>query len=128
MIMVSGNFELTAKYLDIGLYDAEGKPLTEAQPETAETDEEETAAETGDTETKISTTDRRLQEPDEESAGYAFRAEYMFSTDGQLAGIQVDGTELTPEEEYDLEKSVSLCTPSRPKMKNIFPASRRPRM
>ena len=27
----------------------------------------------------------------------------MFSTDGQLAGIQVDGTELTPEEEYDLE-------------------------
>ena len=97
------NFELTAKYLDIGLYDAEGKPLTEAQPETAETDEKATTSETGDTETKMSTTDRRLQEPDEESAGYAFRAEYTFSADGQLAGIQVDGTELMPEEEYDLE-------------------------
>ena len=97
------NFELTAKYLDIGLYDAEGKPLTEAQPETAETDEIATSSETGDTETKMSTTDRRLQEPDEESAGYAFRAEYTFSEDGQLAGIQVDGTELMPEEEYDLE-------------------------
>ena len=83
------NFELTAKYLDIGLYDAQGKPLTEAQPETAETDEKATSSETEDTEDKMSTTDRRLQEPDEESAGYAFRAEYMFSTDGQLAGIQL---------------------------------------
>src|SRR5699024_9260636 len=97
------NFELTAKYLDIGLYDAEGKPLTETQPETEETDEKATSSETEDTEDKMSTTDQRLQEPDEESAGYAFRAEYTFSADGQLAGIQVDGTELTPEEEYDLE-------------------------
>ena len=106
------NFELTAKYLDIGLYDAEGKPLTEARAQTEDVGEAD-AAETADitdaaedrtdTAETMSTTDRRLQEPDEESAGYAFRAEYTFSADGQLAGIQVDGTELTPEEEYELE-------------------------
>ena len=106
------NFELTGKYLDIGLYDAEGNPLTEERAQTEdvrESDSAETAditdaAEDGtDADETVSTTDRRLQEPDEENAGYAFRAEYTFSEDGQLAGIQVDGTELTPEEEYDLE-------------------------
>ena len=115
------NFELTAKYLDIGLYDAEGKPLTEARAQTEDVGEAD-AAETADitdaaedrtdTAETMSTTDRRLQEPDEESAGYAFRAEYTFSADGRNTSWKIS----------------SLCTLSRPKMKNIFPASRRPRM
>ena len=124
------NFELTGKYLDIGLFDAEGNPLsvenddseskkaapletgdnaeteegnTQEAGKTGDTEETGDTADTGNTTDTESTADRRLAEADESEAGYAFRAKYTFSAGGELAGIQVDGTELEPEDEYTLE-------------------------
>lgn len=111
------NFELTGKYLDIGLFDSEGSPLADVAKkadvsevmEEESADKTEDASETENTADTENTVDRRLADSDEESAGYAFRAKYTFSSEGQLAGIQVDGTALSPEEEYDLETRFLSC-------------------
>ncbi|HJB46459.1 MAG TPA: HAMP domain-containing histidine kinase [Candidatus Mediterraneibacter surreyensis] len=76
------NFELAKKYFDYAVFDSEGQQLLKnVDEETAE----------------------RLQMNSEEDAGYAFRAHYDFSENGELSSVQVDGTALSPEEEYSLE-------------------------
>ena len=75
------NFDLTSKYLDYEVFDSEGNQLLENVGET--------------TAERLRTT--------EEAGNYAFRAIYTFSKNGALSDIQVDGTALSPEQEYNLE-------------------------
>ena len=49
-----------------------------------------------------------LQAADEEDSGYAFRVSYTFSGNGELSSIQIDGTALSPQEEYNLEEGYLL--------------------
>ena len=78
------NFDLTSRYLDYGVFDSDGEQLLDNVGET---------------------TAQLLMTDDEESAGYEFRVRYTFSSIGELASIQVDGTALDSEEEYSLESS-----------------------
>ena len=70
------NFDLTSRYLDYGVFDSDGEQLLDNVGET---------------------TAQLLMTDDEESAGYEFRVRYTFSSIGELASIQVDGTALDPE-------------------------------
>lgn len=76
------NFELTKRYFDYEVFDSDGKQLLNSV--------DADAAE-------------HLQANDEDTAGYAFRAYYTFSENGEISSIQIDGTALSPKEEYDLE-------------------------
>ena len=78
------SFDLMSRYLDYGVFDSEGNQLLE--------DVGATVA-------------QRLQAEDETSANYSFRAGYTFTENGRLSSIQVDGTALSPEEEYALEST-----------------------
>lgn len=80
-------FELTDKYLDTGLFDSSGNRISLDQ-QVSETE-----------------TETPLYSGTEETAGYVFRAKYTFSENGELVSIQVDGTELSPEDEYELESA-----------------------
>lgn len=73
-------FDLTKKYLDYGVFNSEGESVLD------------------DTSNTVSD---RLQAEDTED--YAFRVTYWFSQSGELSGIQVDGTEMSPQEAYNLE-------------------------
>ncbi len=73
-------FDLTKKYLDYGVFNSEGESVLD------------------DTSNTVSD---RLQAEDTEY--YAFRVTYWFSQSGELSGIQVDGTEMSPQEAYNLE-------------------------
>ena len=76
------NFELAKKYFDYEVFDSEGQQLLKnVDEETAE----------------------RLLANSEDEAGYAFRARYTFSGNGEISSVQIDGTALSPEEEYSLE-------------------------
>ena len=76
------NFELAKKYFDYEVFDGEGQQLLKnVDEETAE----------------------RLLANSEDEAGYAFRARYTFSGNGEISSVQIDGTALSPEEEYSLE-------------------------
>ncbi len=77
-------FELTKKYFDYEVFDSDGKQLLKNVDEA---------------------TAENLQANSEEDAGYAFRAYYTFSQDGELSSVRIDGTALSPEEEYDLEST-----------------------
>ena len=73
-------FGLLRKYMDCAVFDEEGELLTNGVD---------------------SKRAERLK--DEETDYYAFRAEYTFSGGGDISGIRVSGSALTPEEEYELE-------------------------
>lgn len=76
------NFELAKRYFDYEVFGSDGKQLLNSV-------DEETA--------------EHLQAKEEDASGYAFRAYYTFSETGELSSIQIDGTALSPKEEYDLE-------------------------
>ena len=78
------DFDLTKKYLDYGVFDEEGQQLLD------NIDEE---------------TVERLDSNGEAASGYAFRAHYTFSDSGELSSVQIDGTAMSPEEEYNLEST-----------------------
>ena len=73
-------FGLLRKYMDCAVFDEDGELLTNGVD---------------------SKRVERLK--DEETEYYAFRAKYTFSGGGDISGIQVSGSALTPEQEYDLE-------------------------
>ena len=73
-------FGLLRKYMDCAVFDENGELLT------------------GGVDSKRA---ERLRAEDTDY--YAFRAEYTFSGGGDISGIQVSGSVLTPEQEYDLE-------------------------
>ena len=73
-------FGLLRKYMDCAVFDEDGELLTSGVD---------------------SKRAERLK--DEETDYYAFRVEYTFSGGGEISGIQVSGSALTPEQEYDLE-------------------------
>ena len=76
------NFELAKKYFDYEVFDSESRQLLKNVDEgTAE----------------------RLLANSEDEADYAFRARYTFSENGEISSVQIDGTALSPEEEYSLE-------------------------
>lgn len=77
------NFDLTSRYLDYGVFNSEGEQLLDS----------------------VSETEAERLTGDEESGNYSFRVKYSFSENGALSDIQVDGTELSPEQEYNLESS-----------------------
>ena len=69
------------KYMDCAVFDEEGELLT------------------GGVDSKRA---ERLKSEDPD-AYYAFRVEYIFSGNGDISGIHISGSELTPQQEYDLE-------------------------
>ena len=71
-------------YFDYEVFDSDGNQLLK--------NEDEATAE-------------NLQANSEEDAGYAFRAYFTFSQEGELSSVQIDGTALSPEEEYNLEST-----------------------
>lgn len=74
-------FDLTKRYMDYEIFDnGDGEALLNRTNET---------------------TQNHLQEGTTDY--YAFRAKYTFSENGSLAGIEVDGTSLQPEDEYLIE-------------------------
>lgn len=73
-------FGLLRKYMDCAVFDEDGELLTTGVD-----------------------SKRAEQLKDEETEYYAFRAKYTFSGGGDISGIQVSGSALTPEQEYDLE-------------------------
>ncbi len=73
------NFDLTRKFLEYGVFDEEGKSLLDETTEQAAS---------------------RLQEAENY---YAFRAEYQFSGEGEISDIQVSGTEMSAQRQYELE-------------------------
>ncbi len=74
-------FDLTKRYMDYEIFDnGDGEALLNRTNET---------------------THNHLQEGTTDY--YAFRAKYTFSENGSLAGIEVDGTSLQPEDEYLIE-------------------------
>ena len=74
-------FDLTKRYMDYEIFDnGDGEALLNRTNET---------------------TQKHLQEGTTDY--YAFRAKYTFSENGSLAGIEVDGTSLQPEDEYLIE-------------------------
>ncbi len=76
------NFELAKKYFDYEVFDSESRQLLKNVDEgTAES----------------------LLANSEDAADYAFRARYTFSENGEISSVQIDGTALSPEEEYSLE-------------------------
>ena len=76
------DFDWSKRYFDYEVFDSDGEQLLKNV-------DEDTAA--------------SLQANQEEDAGYAFRAYYTFSQNGELSSVQIDGTALSPEEEYNLE-------------------------
>lgn len=78
------NFDLTRKYFDYGVFDSEGSQMLDNV-------DEDTAV--------------RLRADEEANTGYAFRVSYTFSESGQISSVQVDGTAISPEEEYNLEST-----------------------
>lgn len=75
------SFDLTKRYFDYELFDEEGKALLNHVNDQKQ---------------------NYLSESDSEY--YAFRIKYIFGTGGDLANVEVDGTEIGPEQAYDLEK------------------------
>ncbi len=75
------DFDLTRRFMEYGVFDSEGKSLLEETTELEST---------------------RLQRSEQY---YAFRAEYEFSEEGELVGIQVEGKSLTAQKAYDLEST-----------------------
>ena len=74
-------FDLTKRYMDYEIFDnGDGEALLNRTN---------------------ATTQNHLQEGTTDY--YAFRAKYTFSENGSLAGIEVDGTSLQPEDEYLIE-------------------------
>ena len=74
-------FDLTKRYMDYEIFDnGDGEALLNRTNETTQNH------------LQVGTTDY-----------YAFRAKYTFSENGSLAGIEVDGTSLQPEDEYLIE-------------------------
>ncbi|HJA12800.1 MAG TPA: HAMP domain-containing histidine kinase [Candidatus Mediterraneibacter merdipullorum] len=100
-------FDLTRRYLDYELFGASGDVLTnepgdaDASADAGAAEEIDASAGAGNNEADAKA--ERLTTESEEEADYAFRAEYTFSAGGELAGLQIDGTALSPEEEYELE-------------------------
>ena len=78
------DFDRSKRYVDYEVFDSDGEQLLKNEDE-----------ETAD----------NLQANGEEDAGYAFRAYYTFSQNGELSAVQIDGTALSPEEEYNLESA-----------------------
>ncbi|MDM8211439.1 sensor histidine kinase [Mediterraneibacter glycyrrhizinilyticus] len=78
------DFDWSKRYFDYEVFDSDGNQLLK--------NEDEATAE-------------NLQANSEEDAGYAFRASYTFSQEGELSSVQIDGTALSPEEEYNLEST-----------------------
>lgn len=76
-------FDLSKRYFDYEVFDSDGGQLLK-----------NVSGETADD----------LQAAGEEEAGYAFRAYYTFSQSGELSSLQIDGTALSPEDEYSLEE------------------------
>ena len=75
------DFDLTRRFMEYGVFDSEGKSLLEETTELEST---------------------RLQRSEQY---YAFRAEYEFSEEGELVGIQVEGKSLTAQKAYELEST-----------------------
>ena len=75
------SFDLTRRYMDYGIFDADGGSLLDDTSET----------EAG-----------RLTDRDGEY--YAFRAEFSYGEEGVLTNIQVDGEALDPETSYNMEQ------------------------
>ena len=78
------DFDWSKRYFDYEVFDSDGNQLLK--------NEDESTAE-------------NLQANSEEDAGYAFRAYFTFSQEGELSSVQIDGTALSPEEEYNLEST-----------------------
>ena len=78
------DFDWSKRYFDYEVFDSDGNQLLK--------NEDEATAE-------------NLQANSEEDAGYAFRAYFTFSQEGELSSVQIDGTALSPEEEYNLEST-----------------------
>ena len=76
------DFDLLRKYMDCGVFDADGDSLLESTSESAAS---------------------RLEN---DSGGYyAVRMLFEFASDGELSKVQVTGDGLSPEEEYSAEQS-----------------------
>lgn len=97
-------FDLTRKYMDCAVFTNEEDAGDEGQTE-------ETSEVSGEQEKRLTALTEDLTEDTlelltaSETDHYAFRAEYKFSSDGMLSGVQVDGTLLSPEDAYNLEHS-----------------------
>ena len=96
-------FDLVRKYMDCAVFAEEDAG---GDAETAETSEG-----SGEQDRELSVLTENLTEDTQElltapeTDHYAFRAEYRFSGDGMLSGVQVDGTVLSPEDAYNLENN-----------------------
>ena len=96
-------FDLVRKYMDCAVFAEEDAG---GDAETAETSEG-----SGEQDRELSVLTENLAEDTQElltapeTDHYAFRAEYRFSGDGMLSGVQVDGTVLSPEDAYNLENN-----------------------
>ena len=75
------DFDWSKRYFDYEVFDSNGEQLLKNVDEA---------------------TAEKLQANSEEDAGYAFRAYFTFSQEGELSSVQIDGTSLSPEEEYNL--------------------------
>lgn len=78
------DFDWSKRYFDYEVFDSNGEQLLKNVDEA---------------------TAENLQANSEDDAGYAFRAYFTFSQEGELSSVQIDGTSLSPEEEYNLESS-----------------------
>lgn len=85
----SSGVNLTLKYVDYGIFDEEGNSLLKDTPE--------------------DTVDSLW---DEGTDRYAVRAAFSFNEVSELADVNVTGSELEPEEEYNLERTFIECAES----------------
>ena len=96
-------FDLVRKYMDCAVFAEEDAGEGVETAETGEGSGEQDRERSVLTENLAEDTQGLLTAP--ETDHYAFRAEYRFSGDGMLSGVQVDGTVLSPEDAYNLENN-----------------------
>ena len=96
-------FDLVRKYMDCAVFAEEDAGGDAETAETSEGSGEQDRELSVRTENLAEDTQELLTAP--ETDHYAFRAEYRFSGDGMLSGVQVDGTVLSPEDAYNLENN-----------------------
>lgn len=125
------DFDLTRKYMDCSVFRIEEDGTAAAEDREAGSSDGENAenadsgvaeenadpvqvdknseADAGEGRQMVSLLDDVSEEVQEHLAAqdtdyYGFRVQYTFSNDGLLSGVQVDGTWLSPEEAYSLER------------------------
>ena len=81
-MMSNSAFSLFKKYMDYQIFDKEGNPLFKEN-------------------------DDQINEALKSNDSYALKIEYKYGTAGTMSNVTVSGTELAPEEAYNIEKDLS---------------------